>query len=92
MKRVRLFISGDVQGVSYRYRSSRKARELGLRGFVRNLYDGRVEVVVEGDNKEINEFLNFCKNSPGFSQVSRIEIKEEKEIDAPGFSNFDVRF
>ncbi len=92
MKRIHLFISGEVQGVTYRYRSSKKARELGLKGFVKNLYDGRVELIAEGNNKQVNEFLDFCKHDPGYSHVAKIELKEEKIIDSCSFTDFDVRF
>ena len=52
-----MFISVEVQGVGFRYRANHSAQRLGLTGYVRNLYDGRVEVEVQGDRELINRFL-----------------------------------
>ena len=54
-----MYFSGDVQGVGFRYRSKYAARELGLTGYVRNLYDGRVEVEIQGERELISRFLSF---------------------------------
>ncbi len=55
--RKHMYISGDVQGVGFRYRANYAAKELGLTGFVRNLYDGRVEIEVQGERELIPRFL-----------------------------------
>ena len=52
-----MYISGDVQGVGFRYRANYAAKDLGLTGYVRNLYDGRVEVEVQGERELISRFL-----------------------------------
>ncbi|MBO5608751.1 MAG: acylphosphatase [Eubacterium sp.] len=57
MIRRHMYISGDVQGVGFRYRANYAAQRLGLTGYVRNLYDGRVEVEVQGDRELISRFL-----------------------------------
>ena len=57
MVRRHMFISGDVQGVGFRYRANHAAQRLGLTGYVRNLYDGRVELEVQGDRDLISRFL-----------------------------------
>ena len=55
--RKHMYISGDVQGVGFRYRANYAAKGLGLTGFVRNLYDGRVEIEVQGERELIPRFL-----------------------------------
>nr|MCK4929985.1 acylphosphatase [Nanoarchaeota archaeon] len=91
MKRIHFFVSGDVHGVCYRYYAVNKARKLGLKGFVRNVPDGRVEVLVEGEDNKVDEFMSFCKKDPGYSRVEKQEVKEEKEIKSSGFDGFEIR-
>jgi len=79
-----------VQGVFYRHNAAKKAKQLGLRGFVRNLPDSRVEVLVEGDKNKVYELLYFCKDNPGYSKVKGVELKEEKEIKEAGFIDFEI--
>ena len=57
MKRIHLIISGDVQGVFFRHNTNKVGNRLGLKGFVRNLPDGKVEVVAEGDEKKLRELI-----------------------------------
>ncbi len=57
-------MTGIVQGVFYRYSTKRKADELGLAGTVRNLPDGSVEVVCEGDEKQIERLIEWCRQGP----------------------------
>lgn len=84
-------VSGNVQGVCYRHYVAKKAKELGIRGFVRNLADGHVEIEAEGEDKRVEAFFVFCKNNPGYSAVKDAEIKEEKEITKPFFHGFEIR-
>ncbi len=90
MKRVHLFISGRVQGVFFRSNTERKARELGLVGFVRNLPDGRVEAVAQGEDKKVDELVEYCRTGPSAADVENVEVMEEN----PGeeFSDFSVRY
>lgn len=77
MKRVRLFISGEVQGVSFRNFVKRNAVLLNLTGFVRNLDDGNVECVFEGEDENINQIIGLCRKGPEMSIVKDINIKSE---------------
>lgn len=70
-----LFISGRVQGVSYRYATHNQALSLGLKGWVRNLSDGRVEVWIEGSETLQNKLLTWCYEGPAFAHVSHIDIQ-----------------
>lgn len=90
MKRVHLIVSGRVQGVFYRDFVRREAERLGVRGFVRNLRDGGVEVVAEGNDDKINEFIKFCKKGSFASFVKNVEVKEEKPTNE--FEDFEIRF
>ena len=85
MKRLHIFIKGRVQMVSFRYYTKEKALELNLNGWIRNLDDGRVEVVVEGIEDKIKEMLEFLKEGPRFSKVEDVEVKEEEVRNEEGF-------
>lgn len=78
MKRVHIIISGYVQGVCFRYFTKIKARKLGIKGFVKNLPNGDVEVVAEGDEKELNELIDFCRKGPVLSGVANLKIEYEE--------------
>lgn len=89
-KRARLFISGRVQGVFYRANTQERARQLGLTGWVRNLPDGRVEAVVEGEEERIQELINWCHEGPPGARVEEVEVHWE---DYRGeFEDFQIRY
>lgn len=90
MKRVHVFISGNVQGVFFRSNIRERANKLNLKGFVKNLSDGRVEAIFEGEKENINEILKFCKKGPIGAKIKNIEIREEKVSN--GFNSFEVRY
>ncbi len=68
------FISGRVQGVGYRYFVYDHARELGLTGWVRNLQDGRVEVLAEGSLEDLETLLTALQRGPGGSRVKEVQV------------------
>ena len=86
--RIHCYISGRVQGVSFRFYTVRVADKLGLTGWVRNLPDGRVEVMTEGEEKDIKKFLELLKKGPILSKVD--EVKIEKEEYTGSFSDFKI--
>lgn len=86
--RAHVFVSGFVQGVGYRHFVRKNAKKLGLRGFVINLPDGRVEAVFEGDKKEVDKMVNICRKGPFISSVKGIEVFEEDE--KGDFASFEV--
>ncbi len=93
MKSVRILISGRVQGVFFRVYTQRYARELnGVSGFVRNLNDGRVEIVAEGVEGELKKLVNWSKEegSPG-STIRSTDITW-KEISKRKFSDFQITY
>lgn len=88
MARFRLVISGRVQGVGFRVSALRQARALGLRGWVRNLPDGRLELECEGDDDAVAQMEAWCRVGPGLARVSGLErITPTHE----SLANFDIR-
>jgi len=87
--RVHLFIQGRVQGVSFRYYTMQEARSLGLTGWVRNLWDGRVEVLLDGDDDAVKQMVEWCQRGPPSSVVEDVEITWEEST--AEFNNFRVR-
>ena len=87
--RAHLWITGRVQGVNFRYYSRAEALRLSLTGWVRNLWDGRVEAVIEGDEGSVRQMVEWCYVGPPAAQVIDVEI--EWEAPTGGFSDFDIR-
>ena len=88
--RAEVFVSGMVQGVSLRANTARKASQLGLTGWVKNLRDGRVGAVFEGEKERIEEMLTWLKNGPYFAEIKNMEISWQ-EFQGE-FSNFEIRY
>ena len=78
MKTLKLFVSGIVQGVFFRKSIEDEAKRLGLKGFARNLDDGRVEIVVEGRDENVKEMVKICKKGPSHSEIKKVETEEIK--------------
>ncbi len=76
-KALRLIVEGRVQGVGYRQYTSRIARKLGVRGFVKNLDDGRVEILAISEPEIMNEFISSARKGPAFSWVYNIQYQEQ---------------
>ncbi|MBN1485030.1 MAG: acylphosphatase [Chloroflexia bacterium] len=87
-KRVHLWIRGRVQGVSFRYYTRRQARALGLSGWVKNLPDGRVEVVAEGDEAVLQELVDWCHQGPPAAHVAQVQVRWESYVG--GLSEFGI--
>lgn len=75
MKRYHIIVSGEVQGVGFRFFVYETAAKLNLTGWVRNLYDGTVEVEVQGQEKVIDEFIERLRIGNRFSVVEYVEAK-----------------
>lgn len=86
-KSVRLYISGLVQGIFFRGFVKENAEKLNLKGFVRNLEDGRVEVFIEGNPDDVRKMIAICKKGPKHSEIKEVKEKAEK---FQGFKNFKV--
>ena len=85
-KRVTIRVYGIVQGVFFRANTRDFAQKLGLRGTVRNVLDGSVEIVAEGDEESLNKLITYAKTGPPSAKVYNIEIDwEESRNDLPHF-------
>jgi acylphosphatase len=81
----RLLISGRVQGVFYRGWTEEAARRLGLRGWVRNLRSGEVEVIVSGPEDAVDELIGMCWSGPRAASVEAIEVTDADNVDETDF-------
>lgn len=82
-----IFILGFVQGVGLRRFIRGKARELGLKGYVKNLSDGRVETVVSGKKEQIEKLIKIIEKGSFFADVKSIQLEWEKE---ENFKDFNI--
>ena len=71
-----LLISGKVQGVGFRYWLYTKAKEKNIRGWVKNTIKGEVEVLLIGDDENVNEIIKKCEIGPSSSNVTRVKIQD----------------
>ena len=74
-KRFEARVSGRVQGVGFRYYAERQARRLGLTGWVRNLPDGAVELIAEGDESALQQMLDWCHEGPPSAAVGGVQVQ-----------------
>ena len=76
-KRVHVFIEGKVQGVFFRAETQNTANSYNVKGWVKNLYDGRVEALFEGKEEDVERVVLWCHQGPTYSSVTKVEVKEE---------------
>ena len=81
-------VRGKVQGVGYRFNTQAMAHKLNLTGFVKNLPDESVLILVEGEEENINQLIEWCYTGPRYSEV--LEVKAEEE-ELKGFTNFEIK-
>lgn len=67
-------VTGQVQGVGFRWSTATEARSIGITGYVKNLPDGSVYIEAEGSREQLNAFIEWCKHGPGFSFVESVTI------------------
>lgn len=89
IKKLRILVSGSVQGVWYRASAREKASETGLKGWAKNLSDGRVELLVVGSDEKVDEFVRWCGEGPPAAEVSHVETAMVEDIDVP--DEFEIR-
>jgi acylphosphatase len=68
----KIHVSGWVQGVGFRWRAAKEARNLGIYGYVKNLSDGRVYIEAEGSEEQLNSYVDWCKRGPGIGYVESV--------------------
>ena len=87
MNCIHLIVSGTVQGVFFRANVRNKALELGLNGYAKNLDNGNVEIVAQGNEDKLKELIEFIKKGPGIAKVENIQIKHKEP---ENFKNFEI--
>ncbi len=88
--RVHVFVSGRVQGVFFRQRTKQQAENHGVTGWVRNLDDGRVEAVFEGEENDVRALVDFCRSGPRGAAITGVDVTWEKFEGE--FQNFKVTY
>ncbi|MGB9771902.1 MAG: acylphosphatase [Candidatus Kapaibacteriota bacterium] len=89
MKRAEFRVYGLVQGVGFRYFVYRIATSLNLKGFAKNMYDGTVLVVVEGEEEKISELHRQLRIGPSHSNVTKVEVEYSEPRNE--FNRFEIR-
>ena len=87
-KRAIILVSGLVQGVFYRSEALQEAKRLNLTGWVRNESDGRVKIVAEGEEEQLEKLIEWIKQGPRLAKVDKIEVKWDKE--QREFEDFEI--
>lgn len=84
-----VIIQGMVQGVGFRVTSQQKAVQLGLNGWVKNLSNGGVELLAEGPEEQVDQFLEFIKEGPSrFANVENMKVDKSKNVE--GYQKFEI--
>lgn len=90
VKTFRIVLSGRVQGVGFRYFAESRAKKCNIKGYVKNTWDDKVEVVCQGKEDDLKEFINVVRKGPPFAMVTDVNIEELK--DKPVYEYFDIKF
>ncbi len=90
MRRVKILVSGIVQGVGYRHCAKNYAEEIGVYGYVKNLYNGDVEILAEGEDSAVARMIAWSKEGPPGAEVN--EQKIEEQIYIGDLQDFKVKF
>ncbi len=88
--RAHVFISGRVQGVFFRYETRLRAIRNNVTGWIRNLPDGRVEAIFEGERENVEAMINFCHRGPPGAIVKKVEVIWENPTGE--FRGFQIRY
>jgi len=83
-----MVVIGRVQGVGFRYYTQRKAKELGIKGFVQNRPDGSVYIEGEGDPALLSDFIQWCRKGPPWARVSQVILSSLPPV---GYQEFSIR-
>jgi len=88
--RAHVYVSGRVQGVFFRYETRKEAKKHGVKGWVKNLQDGRVEAVFEGEKEDVEKLIDFCRKGPPLAKVDKVEVFWEEYKGE--FKSFNIVF
>ena len=88
-KKIRVIITGRVQGVFFRMETQQAARRIGVTGWARNRSDGSVEAVFEGAPEKVEEMLAWCRKGPPLARVDDVAVRDAD--DQESFTDFTIR-
>jgi len=90
-KTIKIIVSGRVQGVGFRYHTRNQAKKLEVFGYVRNLDNGDVEIVAQGEKSKINKLINWCNSGSPSAVVKNVQVEtlSESMIES---NDFDIRY
>jgi len=81
----KILVTGQVQGVGFRWSAAKEARTLDIKGFVRNLSDGSVYIEAEGTLMQLTTFVEWCKRGPTFGYVDSVKVDTVPPVNHPDF-------
>lgn len=81
MRRIRILVTGAVQGVGFRYTTRAEAERIGVTGWVRNLASGRVEAHVQGNERSVDEMRDWLRHGPPYANVERIDVTDVELVE-----------
>lgn len=90
LTQIKVIVKGRVQGVFYRANTQKTAQRLGIKGYVKNLADGSVQAVFEGDPKAVSQMVEWCRKGPEASIVD--DVLTETIEDPAYFDTFEIRY
>jgi acylphosphatase len=83
--RVRVRVRGRVQGVFFRAEARARAESFGVAGWIRNVPDGAVEAVFEGEDERVESMVEWCRRGPAGAEVEAVEVEREEPVGETGF-------
>jgi acylphosphatase len=86
-----MVLKGKVQGVFFRDFAKQNANKLGIVGYAKNLRNGDLEIMAQGDDKKLDEYVKLCKRGPIFAKVEDIQLEEQDIDDEEDYEFFDIR-
>jgi len=89
VKRIRAIVRGDVQGVGFRAATAQEARRAKIAGWVRNLYDGSVEVEAEGTEQAVDALIKWLRRGPSLARVTAVEVDDS--LPPAALEGFSIR-
>jgi acylphosphatase len=92
VKTARVVLNGKVQGVFFRDFAKQNANRLGIVGYAKNLKNGQLEIVAQGEEKQLEEFIKHCRKGPMFAKIEGIDITYEGVAEGEEFEYFDIRY
>lgn len=92
IKKARLMISGKVQGVFFRDFAKQNANKMGLVGYAKNRKDGVLEILVQGPQAKIDNFVKLCKMGPMMAKVTEVKVSWEEPDPEEELERFDIRY